>query len=191
MRGMVDSCGKNRPGYFFIIGDDGIRYFGHRHQCVDTRNYKTYGYKGNTLTFDPADPPKEGALPTANNIVFDKNDKIEMVKRKQEEEYRDWLIEMFHKYGHDELIALICPYGEEAMVKEMLELMEEKDKKIEELEERIAIMMEGNGYVKGEACDYATAVCDSEIHAGQRSEHDGNSEDAADQPGDDQQDQGS
>ena len=39
------------------------------------------------------------------------------------EEYRDWLIEMFHKYGHDELIALICPYGEEAMVKEMLEIM--------------------------------------------------------------------
>ena len=42
------------------------------------------------------------------------------------EEYRDWLIEQFHKNGHDELIALICPYGEEQMVKEMFEIMDGK-----------------------------------------------------------------
>ena len=39
------------------------------------------------------------------------------------EEYRDWLIGCLHRYGHDELIALICPYGEDDMVKAMLDIM--------------------------------------------------------------------
>jgi len=43
------------------------------------------------------------------------------------EEYRDWLIDCLHKYGHDELIALICPYGETEMVKNMLDIMDGKE----------------------------------------------------------------
>ena len=86
MRGKVDKCASNRPGYFFIIGEDGIRYFGHRHQCVNNSNYKFYGYKGNTLTFDPGDPPKQGAMPTADNIIFDKNDRIEKIRQELKEE---------------------------------------------------------------------------------------------------------
>ena len=42
------------------------------------------------------------------------------------EEYRDWIIEQFHKCGHDELIALICPYGEDSMVKDMFDIMDGK-----------------------------------------------------------------
>ena len=40
------------------------------------------------------------------------------------EEYREWLIECLHRFGHDELIALICPYGETDMVKAMLDIMD-------------------------------------------------------------------
>lgn len=40
------------------------------------------------------------------------------------EQYRDWLIECLHRNGRDELIALICPYGEDEMVKSMLEIMD-------------------------------------------------------------------
>ena len=42
------------------------------------------------------------------------------------EEYRDWIIEQFHKCGHDELIALICPYGENNMVRAMFSYMDGK-----------------------------------------------------------------
>ena len=41
------------------------------------------------------------------------------------EEYRDWLIECLHRYEHEELIGLICPYGEDGMVKMMLDIMDE------------------------------------------------------------------
>ena len=40
------------------------------------------------------------------------------------EEYRDWLIGNLHRFGHDELIALICPIGEDANVKAMLDRMD-------------------------------------------------------------------
>ena len=36
------------------------------------------------------------------------------------EEYRDWIINLLHKYGRDEFIALIVPYGEESLLKSAL-----------------------------------------------------------------------
>lgn len=37
------------------------------------------------------------------------------------EEYRDWIINAFHKYGRDELIGLIVPYGEEGLLRSELQ----------------------------------------------------------------------
>ena len=36
------------------------------------------------------------------------------------EEYRDWIIDILHQCGRDELIALIVPYGESEMLKACL-----------------------------------------------------------------------
>lgn len=46
--------------------------------------------------------------------------------RQTAEEYRDWLIGCLHKYGHDELISLICPYGEDKLVHDELTMLSEK-----------------------------------------------------------------
>ena len=37
------------------------------------------------------------------------------------EEYRDWIIDVLHKYGMDEFIGLIVPYGEEGLLKSELQ----------------------------------------------------------------------
>ena len=37
------------------------------------------------------------------------------------EEYRDWIINAFHKYGRDEFIGLIVPYGEEGLLRSELQ----------------------------------------------------------------------
>ena len=45
MTGVIEKCNKNRAEYFFIQGDDGIRYFGHRHQAIDRNNTSTHKTK--------------------------------------------------------------------------------------------------------------------------------------------------
>ena len=62
------------------------------------------------------------------------NDTLALLKQ----DYRAWLIEMFHKYGHDELIALMVQYGEE---EQLAGLLKEHDRKIAEARE--------DGFVKG------------------------------------------
>lgn len=37
------------------------------------------------------------------------------------EEYRDWIINAFHKYGRDEFIGFIVPYGEEGLLRSELQ----------------------------------------------------------------------
>lgn len=37
------------------------------------------------------------------------------------EEYRDWIIDVFHKYGRDEFIGLIVPYEEEGLLRSELQ----------------------------------------------------------------------
>lgn len=37
------------------------------------------------------------------------------------EEYRDWIINVLHKYGRDEFIGLIVPYGEEGLLRSELQ----------------------------------------------------------------------
>lgn len=41
--------------------------------------------------------------------------------RHSAEEYRDWIINAFHKYGRDEFIGLIVPYGEEGLLRSELQ----------------------------------------------------------------------
>lgn len=50
------------------------------------------------------------------------------------EEYREWLIDCLHTFGHDELIALICPYGETESVKFMIEILDGKYRQVESYE---------------------------------------------------------
>ena len=43
---------------------------------------------------------------------------------KEQDTYRKWLMDMFHKYGHDEFIALLVDYGEENLIADMLKEQE-------------------------------------------------------------------
>ena len=40
------------------------------------------------------------------------------------EEYRDWLIGCLHRFGHDELIAIVCKMGEDKLLKDVLDTMD-------------------------------------------------------------------
>ena len=45
-------------------------------------------------------------------------------KRLKEQDYRKWLMDMFHKYERDDLIALLVQYGEENLLKTVLKEQE-------------------------------------------------------------------
>ena len=78
MTGVIEKCTKHRAQFFFIRGDDGKRYFGHRNQIVNKQDYKYYCYEGNRVRFIPGElPEKEGDDQTADSIEFEKVDKYD------------------------------------------------------------------------------------------------------------------
>lgn len=48
-------------------------------------------------------------------------DTLELLK---EQDYRGWLMDMFHKYGRDDLIALLVLHGEENLLADVLKEQE-------------------------------------------------------------------
>lgn len=88
MTGVIEKCNKNRAEFFFIRGDDGKRYFGHRHQVVNMKHYTQFCYEGNRVKFVPGElPQKEGDNQEANSIEFEPVDKYDMMaKRIREQE---------------------------------------------------------------------------------------------------------
>ena len=40
--------------------------------------------------------------------------------QEEQQDYRKWIIDMFHKHGRDELIVLMVKYGEENLLADML-----------------------------------------------------------------------
>ena len=50
-----------------------------------------------------------------------KEDAIALLK---EQDYRGWLMDMFHKYGRDDLIALLVLHGEENLLADVLKEQE-------------------------------------------------------------------
>ena len=88
MTGVIEKCNKNRAEFFFIRGDDGKRYFGHRHQVVNMKHYTQFCYEGNRVKFVPGElPQKEGDDQEANCIEFETVDKYDMMaKRIREQE---------------------------------------------------------------------------------------------------------
>ena len=87
--GVIEKCTKYRAQFFFIRGDDGKRYFGHRHQIVNPQHYKYYCYEGNRVRFIPGElPEKEGEDQTANFIEFETVDKYDRLAEKMVEVVR-------------------------------------------------------------------------------------------------------
>ena len=76
------------------------------------------------------------------------------------------------------------------MVKVIEKLLEQKNRRIEELEERIAIMMEGNGYVEEETANHPGDVFTCEDPAEGRSEHAAGGGDDGRESGDGEPDEG-
>lgn len=97
MTGTIELCNKNRAEYFFIQGDDGIRYFGHRHQAIDRKNYNQFCYKGNRVTFVPTDQEEEGKAPSANQIWFEEVDKHDMWKKEERERVMKIVWDVLHE----------------------------------------------------------------------------------------------
>ena len=42
------------------------------------------------------------------------------MSNREKEDYRGWLMDMFHKYGRDDLIALLVLHGEENLLADVL-----------------------------------------------------------------------
>ena len=45
--------------------------------------------------------------------------------KEQDQDYRGWLMDMFHKYGRDDLIALLVSHGEENLLADVLKEQQE------------------------------------------------------------------
>ena len=54
---------------------------------------------------------------------------VEAIALLKENDYRSWLMDMFHKYGRDDLIALLVLYGEENLLAAMLKEQEAAEPK--------------------------------------------------------------
>ena len=94
------------------------------------------------------------------------------------EDYRTWMIEMLHKYGHDELIAMMVQYGEEKLLADRL--------KEQETVEHACEILRSNGWTETEPicseCDAIHVVrckecgkrntSDCPLHYGGHSEND-------------------
>ena len=106
MTGTIEHAAK-RPGYFFILGDDGIKYFAHRHQVKDKKNYTEFCYTGNRVTFEPGEQKSMEGHPQANEIVLEKINKFERYIRNKNneriEELRDELYEMLEKKSREQI----------------------------------------------------------------------------------------
>lgn len=51
-------------------------------------------------------------------------------KMLKEQDYRGWLMDMFHKYGRDDLIALLVLHGEENLLADVLKEQDAKDNNV-------------------------------------------------------------
>ena len=74
MNGIVERLIHHKGSYgayFFIMGEDGQRYFGRKTEVTNSHNHKRYCYVGNSVTFDPGEPMKEGLDKVASNIWFE------------------------------------------------------------------------------------------------------------------------
>ena len=65
----------------------------------------------------------------AKNFLRTIDETIAMLK---EQDYRGWLMDMFHKYGRDDLIALLVLHGEENLLADVLKEQEAKPLRCEE-----------------------------------------------------------
>lgn len=70
MTGKVEKIANGRHVYFFIKGEDGNLYFGHRNEVINNNNHKRYCYVGNSATFEPGEPDRENGNRVAHNIRF-------------------------------------------------------------------------------------------------------------------------
>ena len=71
MRGVITAVKHSGKGFFFIEGEDGKRYFGHKKLLLKKNSYDKYVWNGNGCEFDGAFELEEGKSPTAVNIVPD------------------------------------------------------------------------------------------------------------------------
>ena len=70
MRGVITAVKHTGKGFFFIQGEDGNRYFGHKRLMVRSNSYDKFVWDGNGCEFDIGDQ-EEGKEPKAINIVPD------------------------------------------------------------------------------------------------------------------------
>ena len=82
MKGTIDHIKRWKGGYFFIKGDDGIRYFSHRKFVTNADDHILYAdewltmwnacaFVGARVDFEPAEE-KDGDSPIASNVVLEK-----------------------------------------------------------------------------------------------------------------------
>lgn len=84
MTGVIAHLKKFKGGYFFIEGDDGVRYYSHA-KYIKNKNdneywcegywlstYDVYGYEGNYCAFDISEDEKDkDGCPVAVNVTLD------------------------------------------------------------------------------------------------------------------------
>ena len=71
MTGIVVYCKKYHGGDFFILGEDGIEYFGHRKLLENEKQYDHFCWEGNRCSFTPEAHMEGQKRPRALNIIMD------------------------------------------------------------------------------------------------------------------------
>ena len=81
MRGVITAVKHSGAGFFFIEGEDGTRYFGHKKLMENKQRYDKYVWNGNGCEFEIGEPDERG--PRAENIVPDHVRDPRWLERKQ------------------------------------------------------------------------------------------------------------
>ena len=103
MRGTIDHIKKWNGAYFFIQGDDGVRYWSHKNNTINANDHVLYNgewlrvfdacaFEGARVEFDISDEPTKEA-PIAINVMLEKvaDPRLDekLLKRKTDKENRE------------------------------------------------------------------------------------------------------